>query len=312
MRILVTGAGGFIGSHVSQRLLDNGHEVIGLDHQWRRQRQRLNGDELTDVDGRFERVDADMVTMDLGELLRDIDGVVHLAGSPGVQSSWANGFDHHVRNNVVSTQRLLEAALDAPVQRIVVASSSSVYGNIESGLADETHELRPLSPYGASKAAMEMLLGAYVERGLSVMPLRYFTVYGPRQRPDMAMHRMIEATRGGEPFGVRGDGTQERSYTFVGDVTDATVAALDSTSCLPINVGGADVASVNEVVALVERFSGTQVDRVSVASVPGDPQRTSADTARAREFLGFGRAVGLEEGLRRQVEWQLSFDPVVT
>lgn len=301
-RVLLTGAGGFIATAVGRLLVEAGVDVTGVDVRSEEARQRAN----LSAGAWSKIINADVLDVDLRSLLRSVDAIVHLAGSPGVQSSWAGGFEHHVRNNVVTTQRLLEAALDAPVGRIVVASSSSVYGHVGQGSADERSPLAPLSPYGASKAAMEHVVGAYVERGLSVTPLRYFTVYGPHQRPDMAMHRMIEATRGGPVFRVRGDGEQLRNFTFVDDAARATVAALQSDLApgLPVNVGGSGTASVNEVLALIEELAGAEVKRETSVEVPGDPGRTAANIDRARQILRWSPQVSLRDGLAAQIAWQ--------
>lgn len=309
-RVLVTGAGGFIASAVVRALAADGCEVVGIERDASSPRQRANLDALRrDVVG-FELVHADMLDVDLCDVLRRVDAVVHLAGSPGVESSWSSGFAHHLDNNVLATQRLLEAALDAPVRRIVVASSSSVYGTVPAGRAQELRTpMRPLSPYGASKAAMEMLIGAYIARGISVAPLRYFTVFGPQQRPDMAMYRIIDAACTGRPFSLRGDGHQERSFTYVDDVARATVASIGVSSTEPINVGGAVPTSLTAVISMVEDIMGVPVPIAAGPDLPGDPLRTSADTTRARSLLGWQPEVDLRAGLERQIAWQLATVP---
>lgn len=308
-RVLVTGAGGFIASAVVRALVADGCSVVGLERDATSPRQRANLDALHQDGVGFELMHADMLDLDLCDVLRRVDAVVHLAGSPGVESSWSSGFAHHVDNNVLATQRLLEAALDAPVQRIVVASSSSVYGTVLTGRALESRSLRPLSPYGASKAAMEMLVGAYIARGISVMPLRYFTVFGPQQRPDMAMHRIIDAACTGRPFSLRGDGHQERSFTYVDDVARATVASIGVSSTQPINVGGAAPTSLAAVISMVEEIMGVPVPIAAGPDLPGDPLRTSADTTRASSLLGWQPEVDLRTGLERQIAWQLAGAP---
>lgn len=305
-RVLVTGVGGFIGSVVARRLAASGVSVVGIEIAT----SGRQGRNLSTIDASLDRlIVADLLEIDLWPIVRSCDAIVHLAGSPGVQTSWSHGFDHHIRNNVVSTQRLLEAALDAPVQRIVVASSSSVYGNVINTGARETDALRPLSPYGASKAAMELLLGAYRERGLSTVPLRFFTVFGPQQRPDMAIHRMIEATRPGVSFTLRGDGSQIRSFTFVDDVARAVLAALDSSVTEPLNIAGTTATSINELIEIIESVTGAVVARSSADEAPGDPHRTAASIERARSVLGWEPAVDLRSGIERQVEWQLASAP---
>lgn len=307
--ILVTGAAGFIGREVCRQLNLLGVPVIGLDRDGDQARQRANleGVELVRL------ISEDLLEVDLRSILRQVDGVIHLAGSPGVQTSWASGFETHLANNVLSTQKLAEAMLDVPVQRMVVASSSSIYGNIfgverkpDLG-ANEDQAISPMSPYGASKAAMESVVRAYVQRSLDIVPLRYFTVYGPHQRPDMAMNLMIEALRTGIPFTLRGDGTQERNYTYVGDAARATIAALlgNVVSGTPINIGGTETVSVNQVLEVVGDLAGRPVPIRDVASVPGDPQRTAADTRRAKKLLGWSPQISLRQGLAAQLDWQL-------
>ena len=314
MKVLVTGTAGFIGSTLAKRLLARGDEVIGIDNLNDYYDVQIKKDRLahltcqsgfTDIRCNLE----DKAAIDNVFKTHKPDRVVNLAAQAGVRYSLENP-QAYIDANITGFLNILEACRHIGTEHLVYASSSSVYGSIDQGSASEDHPLQPLSPYGAAKAAMELLLGAYVERGLSVMPLRFFTVYGPRQRPDMALHRMIEATRGGPSFTVRGDGSQRRSFTFVDDVVRATVAALDSECCDPVNVGAAETVSVNDMVAEIEALTGTHVERTAVAALPGDPQRTSADSGRARSLLGWVPEVGLASGLRRQVEWQLALSPI--
>lgn len=299
--VLVTGVAGFIGSTITDHLNRLGIAVIGIDHSCNSPRQHSN---LAAID--LDQLhDVDVLDAPLHDLLAQVDAVIHLAGTPGVQTSWSTGFEHHVRNNVVTTQRLCEAALDTPVQRIVVASSSSVYGSIDVGLADEAAPVRPLSPYGASKAGMEHVLHAYAQRGLPVVPLRYFTVYGPRQRPDMAIYKMMQAVAGGTPFPLRGDGSQQRNFTFVDDAARATIAALSArlpAGC-PLNVAGPTTQSVNEVLSIVAAVGGGEVPVAAESAHPGDPQRTAADASMATELLNWCPTVSLTAGIERQWEW---------
>lgn len=306
--VLVTGAGGFIGTTVLTQLQRDGIDVIGVDGRLDGLRQRRNVESLGALGSSVHA--CDLVDDAFDEYIDAVDAVIHLAGSPGVQTSWASGFDHHVRNNLVSTQRLLESALHRPLRKIVVASSSSIYGNVASGAVEEDAVPTPVSPYGASKAGMELLLTSYVERGVRVQALRYFTVYGPHQRPDMALHRIIEATRGGPVFEVRGDGEQSRSFTYVGDIAAATIAALHVRSTETVNVAGTSTASLNEIIAMVEEITGATVERRTVAPVPGDPRRTSAKIERARKMLGWEPEVDLRAGIEAQVKWQLGQGPL--
>lgn len=310
--ILVTGAGGFIGREVCRQLVALGQPVLGVDRAASQPRQQSNlmGIELEEL------IEADLLDLDLRMLLRKVDGIVHLAGSPGIQTSWSDGFGTHLDNNVLTTQRLAEAMLDTPVRRMVVASSSSVYGNIGVASrrgcgpdlgADEDTPMAPVSPYGASKAAMEHVVGAYVQRGLDIIPLRYFTVYGPYQRPDMAMYLMINALDSRQPFTVRGDGTQQRNFTYVSDAASATVAALSARlrSGSPLNVGGRETVSVNDVLAILDELVGTPIPTRDVAAVHGDPRRTAADTVRAEALLRWAPQVSLRQGLAAQLDWQV-------
>lgn len=293
-RVLVTGASGFIAQAVVDRLQREDREAITLDRS-------------VPADSGRHAVDhvADLVDLDLDPIVGSVDAVIHLAGTPGVQSSWADGFDLHVRNNLVATQRLCESALRTECQRIVIASSSSVYGSVARGLVDEDRAPTPLSPYGASKAATEHLVGAYAARGLSVIPLRYFTVYGPWQRPDMAIHRMFRAALGGPAFPLRGDGLQARSFTAVDDVAAATVTATrrNLPTGLPINIGGSDVTSLNELLQRIEVLTGRPVPIEQLPAAPGDPARTAANLSRAASLLGWSPSITIDDGLAGQWEW---------
>lgn len=302
--VLVTGAGGFIGSTLADTLHRRGVDVVGADRAFAEDRQAAN------VEGAgWRRETLDLATADLAPVLDGIDLVFHLAGCPGVQTSWAGGFDRHLTDNIGVVQRLCEAALDFPIQRIVFSSSSSVYGRIPDGPVTERTPPRPLSPYGASKAAAEHVAQAYAARGLDIVPLRYFTVYGPRQRPDMALHRVIEAALGGTPFPLRGDGTQRRSFTHVDDIVAGTLAAADSTTTVsgdPINVGSTTTASLAQLIEIVTDQLGRPVPVDPVPLPPGDPVRTEACVDLAVDRLGWKPEVDLVEGVGTQVDWHLT------
>ena len=303
-RVLVTGAAGFLGQAVCRMLHEQGRSVIGIDRDASAPRQAGN---LAELDASFELfLSDDLLDLPLESVLRSVDGVVHLAGSPGVQSSWAEGFAGHLANNVQASQRLFEAALQSPVRRIVVASSSSVYGTITEDAACESSPIHPLSPYGASKAAVEHVANAYVSRGVPIVALRYFTIYGPRQRPDMAIHQMLAALHGAKPFTLRGDGSQIRNYTYVDDAAAATVAALDSavTPGRVFNVAGTSAHSLTDVLGEIERAAGREVPLKWVPRLAGDPDRTHADISRAQAELGWSPQVSLVEGIAAQLAWQ--------
>jgi nucleoside-diphosphate-sugar epimerase len=306
-RALVTGAAGFIGSHLCERLVAEGFAVVGVDAftaYYDRADKLAN---LGAVEGaqRFELVEDDLTSMDLAPALSDAPIVFHLAAQPGVAPSFGEGFARYTTDNMLATQRVLEAAAAADCPRVVWASSSSVYGDAAAYPCIEGETpTSPRSPYGVTKRACEDLAAIYASGGLSTVGLRYFTVYGPRQRPDMAMRKLCEALLDGASFPMYGDGSQSRDFTHVADAVDATFRAGLASDPAPIyNVGGGHEATLAEIVALLEDLSGEKAlldrhpDRV------GDVRRTSADTTRAREDLGWAPGVGLREGLRTQLDW---------
>jgi UDP-glucuronate 4-epimerase len=303
--VLVTGAAGFIGSHLVDRLLTDGREVVGVDAftgGYSRRRKEGNLASAVREDG-FRLVEGDLLELDLDELLRGIEGIVHLAGEPGVRRSWGENFSRYLERNVLSTQRLLEAVWRNTTPRFIYASSSSVYGPDPGHPVGEDHGRRPASPYGFSKLAAEDLIGLYArERGISATVLRYFTVYGPRQRPEMALSRFISAAFRGRPIEVLGDGEQKRDMTYVTDAVDATVAALDAPPGI-YNVGGGTRATVNEMIDAVGRVTGVPVEARYGPAAEGDVRSTWADSRRATRVLRYRPRVGLEEGIAAQAEW---------
>jgi nucleoside-diphosphate-sugar epimerase len=307
---VVTGAAGFIGRHVCSGFLAGGHEVVGVDSYtdyYDPACKRANAAWLAAHDG-YVGVERDLVTDPIDDIVDGVDAVVHLAGQPGVRLSWADGFATYVDRNVNASHRLLEAARRAGVPRLVLASSSSVYGNAADYPVSEDAPTRPFSPYGVTKLAMEHLAGAYVENWkLPVVMLRYFTVYGPAQRPDMAMHRFIERVAAGEPVPVFGDGRQVRDFTYVGDAAAATVAAADADLApgTVLNVAGGSSATVNEVLALVGRCVGREVLVDRLPPQPGDVRVTGGDIDRARSLLRWAPEVSLADGVSHQVSYQV-------
>jgi len=295
MRYAVTGAAGFIGSHLAEALEAAGHEAVGVDCFTDYYDPALKEANARDLD--VSRLDLAEDELDFAGL----DGVFHLAGQPGVRS-FGDVFPLYLRRNVLATQRVFSAAARDGV-RVVFASSSSVYGAAERYPTPEDTPPHPLSPYGITKLACEHLAGAYGRAfGLDCVVLRYFNAFGPRQRPDMAFTRIAFALADGTPFELYGDGDQSRGWTYVSDVVDATIAAMARGSGT-YNVGGALEASVNETIALFERISGRTLDVRRGEAVPGDQRRTSADTTRIRAELGWKPRVSLEDGLRAQWEW---------
>lgn len=307
MRVVVTGAAGFIGSHLSERLLAAGHEVVGIDcfadyYEKARKEQNLETSRSND---RFHFAASDLVDADLGPLLDGAAVVYHLAGQPGVRPSWGNQFDRYVRDNVIATQRLLEALKDVPIKRFVFAGSSSVYGDAERFPTKETALPRPVSPYGVTKLAAEHLTLLYTRNfGIPGVSVRYFTVYGPRQRPDMAFSRFMQAMTAGEDIEVFGDGEQTREFTYVSDAVDGTIKASTAEVVGEIfNLGGGSRVTVNKVLATLEEISGLSVRRQNLPAAPGDPRHTGASINLARERLGWEPRVSLREGLAKQWEW---------
>ncbi len=307
MRALVTGGAGFIGSHLALELLGRGHEVVAVDAvtaSYDPSLKRARAGAVAEAGATFH--EGDLRTADLAPLLAGVDVVFHLAGQPGVRDSWGPGFTAYVEHNVAATQRLLDAAAGAGLRRFVFASSSSVYGEALRQPTPEDATLAPVSPYGVTKAAAEMLVAAYAGSfGLPSVTLRYFTVYGPGQRPDMAFHRFIRAILDGRPLEVFGDGEQSRDVTFVADAVEATIAAAeaDGVEGRTINVGGGSVLTLNECLRTLSRVAGREVEIIYTEPQPGDARHTSADLRQAKELLAYAPGVALEEGLRAQWEW---------
>lgn len=303
---LVTGCAGFVGSHLSERLLERGDTVRGVDaftDYYERSVKEGNLSALREADG-FELAEADLAEESLEPLLDGVDGIFHLAAQPGVRGSWGGTFAVYARDNLVATQRLFEAAAGAG-RRVVFASSSSVYGNAETYPTTEDLEPKPVSPYGVTKLTCEHLARVYGESfGLDVIALRYFTVYGPRQRPDMAFTRIAKALASGDRFTVMGTGEQSRDFTYVGDAVAATLLSMESgTAGAVYNVGGGQEASLREIIELGERLSGRTLNVVNEPAAAGDVTRTAANTGRIRSDTGWEPKVALEEGFRSQLAW---------
>jgi UDP-glucuronate 4-epimerase len=301
---LVTGCAGFIGSHLVEALIARGDAVIGVDaftDYYERELKETNVDAFSD-DVNFQLFERDLAADVLKPLFEGVDGVFHLAAQPGVRGSWGETFTLYARDNVVATQRLFEAAVAADL-RVVWASSSSVYGNAETRPTREDARPCPISPYGVTKLSCEYLADAYVDSfGLDQVAVRYFTVYGPRQRPDMAFSKIVRALAEGTPFSVFGSGEQARDVTYVADAVEATIAAMEKAPPGAVyNVGGGSETTLNRVIALCERLAGRRLDRRSELAAAGDVHATSADITRARTELGWRPRAALEDGLGAQL-----------
>jgi UDP-glucose 4-epimerase len=303
---LVTGAAGFIGSHLVERLLGEGVTVTGVDcftDYYAPALKRANLAAATGAPG-FTLLELDLGAADLAAL-PEVDVVFHQAAQAGVRASWGAEFATYVHHNVLATQRLLERYRGSRLERFVYASSSSVYGDAERYPTDEGMLPRPFSPYGVTKLAAEHLVLLYGRNfGLPVAALRYFTVYGPRQRPDMAFHRFCRALLTGQPIVVYGDGTQSRDFTFIADAIEANVRAWRRAAPQAVyNVGGGSQVEVLEAIRILERALAARAELRFEPRPPGDPLRTRADAARLAADLDFVPRVGVAEGLAAEAEW---------
>jgi UDP-glucose 4-epimerase len=314
MKALVTGVAGFIGSHMAATLLDNGATVVGVDSftdYYARSIKEKNLEENRLRDG-FRFAETRIQDADLPALLEGVTHVFHLAAQAGVRKSWGKDFAIYTTNNVEASQVLLEACVGRPLTRFVYASSSSVYGDRVSIPMREDALPQPVSPYGVTKLAAEQLCYLYhVNFGVPTVAMRYFTVYGPRQRPDMAFHRFIKAAVRDESITLYGDGEQTRDFTFVADAVAATIAAGErGVHGRAYNVGGGSRVSMNQVLRIVERLAGHPLKVTREAAQKGDMRDTYADTSLARQDLGFAPKVPLEEGIQAEYRW-LSSSPAL-
>jgi nucleoside-diphosphate-sugar epimerase len=305
-RVLVTGCAGFLGSHLCEALLASGHAVTGMDcftDFYPRALKEANVAGLRRTPG-FRLVEADLALAPLTPLLADVSTVFHLAAQAGVRNSFGGGFGAYLHHNVRGTQRLLEAAAERGTTAFVYASSSSVYGDQDVYPAREDAALRPVSPYGATKVITEQLAGAFWRsQGVPVVGMRYFTVYGPRQRPDMAFSRFLSRAVSGQRLQVLGDGRQVREFTFVDDVVRATIAAAERGERGSVyNIGGGHPVSVLEAISMLEELLDRPLEVEHLDASPGDPRRTEADVTRAVRDLGYEPATPLADGLAAHLE----------
>ena len=314
---LVTGVAGFIGSHLAESLVAHGYRVIGIDafvDFYPRATKETNLMQLR-LSPNFQFVETDLRSANLVKLLKGVDYVFHLAAQAGVRTSWGDGFASYVGHNVLGTQRLLEAAKQSGVRRVIYASSSSIYGNAATQPVREDSPTAPISPYGVTKLAAEHLCRLYTtEHGLPTISLRYFTVYGPRQRPDMAFHKFIRAILTEQPITIYGDGEQSRDFTYVGDIVAANLAAMHHGRAGGFyNLGGGTRVTVNEVLRMLQEITEKPAQVVYQSRQFGDAAHTSADTTAARNELGFAPRYSLMDGLRAEAAWltELIAEPVL-
>jgi nucleoside-diphosphate-sugar epimerase len=310
MKALVTGAAGFIGSHLSGRLLDRGAEVTGIDCFADYYPRPLKEANLAGLTGRtgFSFVESTIQAADLDRLLEGVTHVFHLAAQAGVRKSWGRDFQVYTTNNIEATQVLLEGCVGKPLHRLVYASSSSVYGDAAAIPMREDAVPHPLSPYGVTKLAAEHLCHLYsANHRVPATSVRYFTVYGPRQRPDMAFNRFLKAAHTGHPIAVFGDGTQTRDFTFVEDAVAGTIAAGErGVPGRAYNLGGGSRVSINQVLEIVAQVTGRSLRIERGPAQKGDVRDTYADASLARADLGFQPAVSLADGLAHEYRWLLS------
>jgi len=311
MKYLVTGSCGFIGSTLSQKLLGLGHQVLGVDaltENYSPAIKAANKQGLLE-NMNYSHADMDLFDCDLEPLMENISGVFHLAGHPSVHSSWGPDFNVYVNRNIIVTERLLKAALESRVPKFINSSSSSVYGRAKTTPTRESDSRSPVSPYGVTKLAAEELCTLYgTEFGLNSVSLRYFTVFGPRQRPDMAFNKLVTAGLQSSPFPLHGNGSQIRDFTYVEDVADANIAALlaQTDPGDVFNIGGGSPISMLDAISMLEEIMGLKIEINSGPLGPGNPMITQANCGSAHNILKWEPKVGIFEGLKRQVDWQMN------
>lgn len=307
MKCLVTGAAGFIGYHLSKRLINEGYEVIGIDCFVDYYPRALKERNIKDLKKReeFKFIEANLVSIDLGELISDVSYIFHQAAQAGVRASWGENFSIYSDNNILVTQRLLEASIHSGIKKFVFASSSSVYGDTKDLPMRETSILRPVSPYGVTKLAAEHLCCLYYKNyKLPTLSLRYFTVYGPGQRPDMAFNRFITSMLKGKEITVYGNGEQTRDFTYIDDIIDANILAMKADSVGGVfNIGGGSRVTINSVLKILTEILSVKAKINYKNTQKGDVGHTCADISKAENAFGYRPKVTLYEGLKKEYEW---------
>ncbi|MGH9818927.1 MAG: NAD-dependent epimerase/dehydratase family protein [Pyrinomonadaceae bacterium] len=307
MKALVTGAAGFVGSHLTERLLEDGYDVIGVDKFLDNYPRHFKVKNVAASLNRsnFKFLEEDLLKINLKELLKDVAYVFHLAAQPGVRSSWGDEFAQYTQNNVMATQLILEACKESAVKKVIYASSSSVYGDTNDLPMREEGGTRPVSPYGVTKLAAEHLCYLYWKAyAVPAVSLRFFTVYGPRQRPDMFFHIFMERLRRGEEIPLFDDGEQTRDFTYCADIVDGLLsAALYPGTGETFNLGGGTESNLLDVIRIVEAISGRKAKLKKMARQKGDVRHTSARLDLAKTKLGYNPNVTLQEGLAQEWRW---------
>ena len=308
MRCLVSGIAGFIGSHLAERLVRDGHEVISIDCFLDYYPREVKEENLAGLkkSPNFHFQEANLLELDLPALVQKTDFIFHLAAQAGVRASWGESFSIYTENNIRATQRLLESCKGQKVSKFILASSSSVYGDAEEMPTSENSAPKPVSPYGLSKLACEHLCYLYWKNHkIPYLALRYFTVYGPRQRPDMAFHKFLRSALHGKEIEIYGDGNQTRDFTYISDIINATVKSISTDAVAEsVNLGGGSPATIWQVLNIIEDITGKRVRLRHIEEQKGDVRHTCADITKAQRILGYAPQVRLGEGLRKQFLWQ--------
>ena len=303
----MTGAAGFIGSHLSESLIQKGFDVVGIDNFTDYYPRTIKETNITQLRGgnNFEFVEASLLEVDLAKLLDGVEVVFHEAAQAGVRASWGQNFKIYSDNNILATQMLLEACCRSPVKKLIYGSSSSVYGDTPDLPMKESSLPCPVSPYGVSKLAAEHLCFLYYKNfGIPAVSLRYFTVYGPRQRPDMAFHRFFKWALKNETIRVYGDGQQTRDFTYIDDIVEANLLALEKGAPGKVyNIGGGSRISLERVIQIISEITGRQLKVDYQEKEKGDVRHTMADTTRAQRELHYSPKVSIREGLQAEYEW---------
>jgi nucleoside-diphosphate-sugar epimerase len=307
VKCLVTGVGGFIGSHLAERLLREGYEVIGIDSFLDNYPKPIKENNIRGLleSSKFKFIEVSIVNMNLSEIVDQVEVVYHQAAIPGVRSSWGKNFDQYTVNNINATQTLLEACKDKRIKKFIYASSSSVYGDAMELPVKESSRKSPISPYGVTKLAGENMASLYFNcYGVPTVSLRYFTVYGPRQRPDMAFHRFISAILDEREIEIYGSGEQTRDFTYIDDAVEANVRAfLEAKEGGIYNIGGGSRVRLIESLNIIEEISGKKANLRFIEAQSGDVMHTYADVSSAKRDLGYSPGVDIKEGLRRHYDW---------